>query len=430
MNILYLVKFYEPFDRGGSEWSTHDLAKLLIEKGHKVTVLTPNYGRESQEILDGIVVRRFPFFKKLKNPKGEITPWWTNNIIWFVYTSIICTVYTLKEKFDVIHVHSNEFLPAAVIAGAVTKKPTVATFRDYQVICNFGFCLWHKKKSCNLKEYLTGDFKFFYENYVQDKNPLKFSGLYFAALRSWLVTKILFYFAVQIKHKVAVSKQLRAIFKANSIADMRIIHNPVIVQASTKKPKYEITLAPQALKRLRSAGNEITYIGKFSKGKGVDLFMESIPPISHRFPNLKFKFVGAGVLANYLKEKTKTNKLQDRVIFTGRVDHKQAIKFAAESSLVVVPSIWPEPLPRSAIETILVGTPVVATNVGGISEVVKNNFYGLLSAPDKNSLKTTIIRAFEKRDIYRRNIAKDLETLKKHFSAESVKKYLALYQAK
>lgn len=411
MNILYLVKFYEPFDRGGSEWSTHDLAKLLIGKGHKVTVLTPNYGRESGEILDGIVVRRFPFFKKLKNPKGEITPWWTNNIIWFVYTSIICTVYTIREKFDVIHVHSNEFLPAAVVAGALTKKPTVATFRDYQVICNFGFCLWHKKKSCNLKEYLTGDFKFFYENYVQDKNPLKFSGLYFAAIRSWLVTKILFYFAVQIKHKIAVSKQLSTIFKANGIKNMQTIHNPVIVHTSLKKRR-----------------NEITYIGKFSKGKGVDLLVEAIPQIIKKFKNLKFKFVGSGVLDKYLREKTRKYNLQDKVIFTGRVDHQQAIKFAAESSLVVVPSIWPEPLPRSVIETILGGTPVVATKVGGVEEIVKNDIYGMLAQPNRESLKDAIVKALAKRDTYRRNIKNDLKTLKDHFSAESLQKYLEIYQ--
>lgn len=413
MNILYLVKFYEPFDRGGSEWSTHDLAKLLIEKGHKVTILTPNYGRESQEILDGIVVRRFPFFKKLKNPKGEITPWWTNNIIWFVYTSIICTVYTLKEKFDVIHVHSNEFLPAAVVAGIVTNRVTVATFRDYQVICNFGFCLWQSQKACGFPKYLAYDFKFFYENYIQEKNPLKYVILYFAAMRSWVVTKSLFYFANRIKHKVAVSEHLSVIFKANGIKNIRTIHNPVIVNTVSRTPK-----------------NEITYIGKFSKGKGVDIFMESIPHILHRFPNLKIKFVGAGVLEKYLKQKAKANKLQDKVVFTGRVDHKLAISIASQSSLVVVPSIWPEPLPRSVIETILVGTPVVATNVGGIGEVVKNNVYGMLTDPNKKSLKNAIIKAFEKRDYYRRNIAKDLETLKKHFSAESVKKYLALYQAK
>lgn len=411
MNILFLVKFYEPFDRGGSEWSTHDLAKLLVDKGHKVTVLTPNYGAKKEETLDGIIIKRFSFLKKLKNPKSEITPWWTNNIVWFAYTSLICTLLTKKEKFDVIHAHSNEFIPAAVIAGMLTQTETVATFRDYQSICSFGFCLWRSQKACNLLEYLTGDFKFFYDEYVFNKNIVKFLILYLAALRSWFITRIIFFFATKIKHKIAVSQQLSRIFAANGIGDMSIIHNAVIVKTFAIKPK-----------------NEITYIGKFSKGKGADLFMSLIGEIEAKFPNFKFRFIGSGVLEQKLLEKVKNQKLESRVIFTGQIDHRLAINFAAEASLVIVPSIWPEPLPRSVIETILAGTPVVATKVGGIEEIIKNNVYGILAQPNKDSLKTAIIKALAKRDSYRRNIARDLKGLKKHFSNESMQKYLEVYQ--
>ena len=413
MNILFLVKFYEPFDRGGSEWSTHDLAKLLTVRGHRVTILTPNYGAKREETLDGIEIKRFSFIKKLKNPKAEITPWWTNNLIWFLYTSLICTFYVFKEKYDVIHAHSNEFLPAAVIAGAITKKKTIATFRDYQTICSFGFCLWHREKACNFTSYLKDDFEFFYQNYISNKNQLKYAILYLAAIRSWIVTKLLFYFATKVRHKIAVSKQLANIFEANGIGNMITVHNAVIVNAAAKKPK-----------------DEIAFIGKFSKGKGPDLFLESVPRISSQFPNLRYRFVGSGILEDYLREKTKEYKLQDKVIFTGRVPHEKAIQFIAGSSLVVVPSIWPEPLPRSVIETILVGTPVVATNVGGIGEVLRNNVYGLLTRPDQNNLEATIIRAIGKRDAFRKNISKELKDLKEHFTTQSVQKYLQIYQTK
>ena len=73
MKILFLVKFYMPFDRGGSEWSTHDLAKLLTARGHKVTILTPNYGAKKEERLDGIAVKRFPFFKTSVLPPDIFT---------------------------------------------------------------------------------------------------------------------------------------------------------------------------------------------------------------------------------------------------------------------------------------------------------------------------------------------------------------------
>lgn len=411
MNILFLAKFYDPFDRGGSEWSTHDLARLLVLRGHRVTILTPNYGAEPQEMKDGIMIKRFFFLKKLKKKKGEITPWWTNNIFWFLYTTLICTFYVIRGKFDVIHAHNNEFLPVAVIAGAFTKKTTVATFRDYQSICNFGFCLWQRRKACNFGDYLKDDFKFFWDNYVSNKNIVNYIFLYLAAVRSWVITRILFYCAGKVKHKVAVSKQLSLIFRANGISGMRIIHNPVIIRSLSKKKKAEIV-----------------FVGKFSKGKGVDLLMELIPSILEKYPSLKFKFVGSGVLDKYLRKKVKDNKLGNRVVFTGRVEHEAAVNFMKEASLVVVPSIWPEPLPRSVIEAILVGTPVAAAKVGGIKEIIKNNIYGILADPDKDSFKIAIETAFLKKDKLSANIAKDLKILRDHFSNKSVEKYLQIYK--
>lgn len=411
MNVLFLVKFYEPFDRGGSEWSTHDLAKLLVKKGHKVTILTPNYGAKAHQVTGGIKIERFPFLRKLKNPKAEITPWWTNNIFWFAYTSLLCIWYVIKEKFDVIHVHSNEFLPAAVITQLVTKKPAVATFRDYQVICNFGFCLWHNSKACNFKEYLESDFKFFYENYIENKNIAKYLILYLAAIRSRIITKILFYFVAQIKYKVAVSKHLAEIFKANDITKMAVIRNPVLLSAPPAKAK-----------------NGIVYIGKFSKGKGPDLLMEAVPQIIKKFPDAKFKFVGSGNLGAFLKKRARVLQIKDKVVFTGRVDHARALSIVRHAELVVVPSIWPEPLPRSVIETILAGTPVVATNVGGIGEILENKSYGILADPTISGLKIAVIKGFKTKEYLQANILKDLKALRRHFSEESVNKYLEIYQ--
>ena len=183
MNILFLVKFYQPFDRGGSEWSTHDLAKLLTSRGNSVTILTPNYGYKSQEIIEKINVKRIPFPIKLKNPKGEIAPFWTNNMLWYLYSFIYCIYFCKKNKVDIIHIHSNEFIPAAVITSFITKIRTVVTFRDYQALCPLGFCLWDKKRACNLRAYFNEDFIFFWNNYVKSKNILVFFLLLLAALR-------------------------------------------------------------------------------------------------------------------------------------------------------------------------------------------------------------------------------------------------------
>ena len=138
MRILFLVKFYPPYDRGGSEWSTRDLAKLLTDEGVEVLILTPNYGQKSREKIDDISIHRIPFPIKLKNPKSKIAPFWTNNLLWFVYSSIYCVYFCIKNRIDIVHVHSNEFIPSALAAKTFLKKPTVVTFRDYQSLCSLG----------------------------------------------------------------------------------------------------------------------------------------------------------------------------------------------------------------------------------------------------------------------------------------------------
>lgn len=412
MNILFLAKFYTPFDRGGSEWSIHDLAYLLTKDGHKVTIITPNYGAKSEEEIDGPNIIRIPFPIKFKNTKGSIAPFWTSNIIWFIYTAIFCLYLAIKNHCEIIHVQNNEFLPAGVISAKLSGKKTVATFRDYQTVCNLGFCLWHKNRSCSLEEYLQNDFKFFFDNYVTNKNIFKYYLLKIAVLRAWVMQKILYFFANHIDYKIAVSQKVKTIFETNGINNLKVIHNPVII---TNKLSNSYT-------------NKITYIGKLSKGKGVDIFIEAIPKIASTFSGVSFEIIGSGYLKGKLVDFVRLANLKPKVKFVGHLSHDEALKRVSKAALVVVPSAWPEPLPRSVIETILSGTPVVATNVGGISEIIRNDYYGILASPRKNDLEKAIIEGFNKKDEFRKNIRIDINKLKNHFSKEVLISYEGLYE--
>lgn len=411
MKILFLVKFYQPFDRGGSEWSTHDLAKLMVKNGHQVTIITPNYGAKSHEFIEGIKIRRIPFIK-LNNPKGPIAPYWTNNIIWFLYSTLYCTYESFKNEVDIIHAHSNEFIPAAVVASLILKRPSVATFRDYQAICSLGFCLWQKDRACNFSDFVKNDFSFFYNHYAQHKNPIGHLILLSAAIRARIIQKIIYFFARKINYKIAVSQKVASIFKSNGIKVTAVIHNPVIIRT----------------KIIQRSSNEIVYVGKFSKGKGVDMLVDLIPDILKEIPQAKFKLIGSGYLEKELKINAKKMHFGKNVTFSGQIRHSQVLAEVKNAVLVVVPSIWPEPLPRSAIEAILSGTPVVAADVGGLNEVIRDNVYGILCEPNASSLKKAIIKGFTIKNTLRKNIRKDLTKLRKHFAEEVTAKYEKIYQ--
>jgi glycosyltransferase involved in cell wall biosynthesis len=411
MNILFLAKFYSPFDRGGSEWSTRDLAYLLTKDGHQVTVITPNFGTKSKETIDGIKIIRIPFPIKLKNKKNSIAPFWTNNLVWFIYSSAYIIYICIKNKYEIIHIQNNEFITAGVISAKVTSKKTIATFRDYQVICNLGFCLWSSNKACRFGDYIKLDFNFFYNNYVSNKNVFNYFVLATAVLRSWLMQKILFFISKKIDYKIAVSKKVKEIFKVNGLNNMTVINNAVIVKNTPSK----------------NIKQKIIYVGKLSNGKGVDMLVRTLPSLISRFNNVQFEIIGAGYLRNSLMAYVKTAHIETRVKFMGHLDHTEVLKRIAKSALVVVPSLWPDPLPRSVIETILSGTPVVACNVGGISEIVGDNKYGLLTKTNKSSLENSIAAAFEKQNVYRKNIKTDIKMLRKHFTHQTLKKYEKIY---
>jgi len=412
MRILFLVKFYQPFDRGGSEWSTHDLAKLLAKKGHKVSILTPNYGAHTNQIIEEINIFRFPFIKKLKNPKEAITPWWTNNLFWFIYTTFYIWWFTVKNKPDIIHIHSNEFIPAAVIVSKINNKKSIVTIRDYQILCNLGFCLWHKDLACqSIVEYLKKDFSFFYQNYSDRKSLLKYIYLQAAAIRGWFMQKIIKYFARQIDFKIAVSQKVSQVFTKNKFLNLHVINNPILIHQTPTK----------------AFPDRIIYVGKLSPGKGVNLLLDAFIKVQRNLPDLKLLIVGSGILESKLLIEVKKHKLSKKVEFMGQVNHDEVLDLTRRSSFAIVPSVWPEPLPRSAIEALLSGTPVITSDRGGTKEVIKKE-YGIVCNPDVNSLKAAILKMYKDRLLFKKNILKDLNKLKRHYSTETADKYLKVYQ--
>lgn len=411
MKILFLAKYYQPFDRGGSEWSTRDLACLLIKDGHNVTVVTPNYGAKTEETIDNVNIIRIPFPIKPKNPTKSIAPFWTNNLIWFIYSSLFCLYIVIKKRYKIVHIQNNEFVPAGVIASKILGKKVVATFRDYQLICNLGFCLWKSDKSCSWNKYLNGDLPYFYENYVENKSIIRKLVLVIAVVRARLIQIVVFQLAKHIDYKIAVSKKVKSIFEKNGISNLKVINNAVIIN-----------------KRLvKTRNRNIIYVGKLSKGKGIDILVQTFSKLLLKKNEISFEIIGSGHLEDEIRQYLKSGDLLSDVKLIGHLSHKEVLNKISKAALVIVPSIWPEPLPRSVIESILSGTPVVASDVGGIREVLKNNTYGLLAKPNKRSLQASIEKGYNNREKFRSNIKNDIKKLRMHYTQDTLKLYEQVY---
>ncbi len=98
-------------------------------------------------------------------------------------------------------------------------------------------------------------------------------------------------------------------------------------------------------------------------------------------PNVKLLVVG--IEAKYKEQMISTIKsfnIQKNVILVGRIPNYEMPQYYASSDVVVLPSLQ-ENFPIVALEAMSSGKPVVASKVGGIPEVIKNNENGILVAP-------------------------------------------------
>ena len=136
----------------------------------------------------------------------------------------------------------------------------------------------------------------------------------------------------------------------------------------------------------------ISFAGRLDSTKGVHILIQAFKDVRVK---IKCKLIIIGETNNEystnLKYLVKKLDLESDVIFFGRVPHKQVLNFFKKSDIVVVPSILPESQGRTVLEALLVKTPVVASDVGGISELVDKS-EGLLVRPnDKNALVKGIL---------------------------------------
>ncbi len=126
----------------------------------------------------------------------------------------------------------------------------------------------------------------------------------------------------------------------------------------------------------------ILYIGRLTPVKGPDYLIEAIKIICRKEKNCLFVFIGKGQLLDTLLIKIKDYHINNYVVFVGEKKQTEIAKWLNVCDIIVIPSLS-EGRPNVALEAMICQKPVVATNVGGISELVINGKTGFL-VPEKN----------------------------------------------
>lgn len=148
-------------------------------------------------------------------------------------------------------------------------------------------------------------------------------------------------------------------------------------------------------KKYLDRSNQVIYIGRFSFEKGVMNFVQSIPLLLEYDNNLNFILIGDGELNEKITDYLRKNSLTNKVRLTGWVEHDELPDYLNNSKLVVIPS-YTEGLPNLMLESMACGTPVLATPVGAIPDIIINKKTGfILENNSPESISQNVIRALE-----------------------------------
>jgi glycosyltransferase involved in cell wall biosynthesis len=129
-------------------------------------------------------------------------------------------------------------------------------------------------------------------------------------------------------------------------------------------------------KDINQRKNIIGYIGRLSKEKGVINFIEAIPLILKKNDQLEFLIGGTGTLFDEVRRKAREHGY-GKMSLTSLIPHEKMPNYLNELKLFVLPS-EDEGLPTIILEAMACGTPVLATPVGAVPEVIEDGETGFV----------------------------------------------------
>lgn len=118
------------------------------------------------------------------------------------------------------------------------------------------------------------------------------------------------------------------------------------------------------------------FLGELRPEKGIELIIRSLVSVKKVFPNIHLYIGGTGIMEKELKDLTRELNIQDNVEFLGFLKGEKYTYYKS-TDIYILPSYW-ENQPISILEAMASGTAIIASNVGGIPELIENGRTGFL----------------------------------------------------
>ncbi len=355
MKILQVISY--GYLAGGAEKSVKLLKETLGRRGHEVKVISSDHNKSASEARFSDIE-----FPEIDRP-GVSLGAKTIKHLWYgpSYRTIKNAVRDFKP--DIVHFHiMGQLSPSALFA--IGKTPGLLTVHGPE-------------------EYVTGTLEWglpkrlFKDERVGVANLTALGRGYYFYFR--YLQRLLYVrgFRKHLGGLVAPSKYM---------AD-------VLQKEEYGVPIYQLYNGIELPKRkpLRNK-RRLLYVGRLEHVKGVDVLLKAMRTVVRQFPDVQLSIVGDGAVRAELEAFVKRHRLQKQIVFHGWLGPKAVSVQYAQTTAVVIPSIWPENLPTVCIEALAMGRPVIGSNSGGIPELIQDGVTGrVVPVGNESKLAAAII---------------------------------------
>jgi glycosyltransferase involved in cell wall biosynthesis len=358
MKLLFVCPYYPPYSVGGAEESTFALAAALRERGHDVRVLALRMGPELP--ATDVPVETVDVGLGQREPGRPLRPRQYENPL--VQWRVARRVRLLAAEADLVHCQTTHLLPAAYAGARLARVPIVATIRDLDAVCPLSVCLLEHTRvprDCGLRR-------------LERTCVPEFASVYGHPSRARLSASS-FVFFLTARLRAALLRRCAAVYAVGS--DLGPLH---VAAGLLREGSVEVlpNIANAGDVSPNGRGAYAVYAGKVSPGKGATYLLDAVERVRAEEPAFRL------VVAGYAAEPTRTRLVATAgVDWLGRVPRARVLDLYRSARYAVVPSVWPEPFPRAALEAAAAGLPVVATRAGGTPDVVEDGRTGVLVAP-------------------------------------------------
>ncbi len=195
-----------------------------------------------------------------------------------------------------------------------------------------------------------------------------------------------------IKKKLHITKRFKALIVASEYMKNCLISNGLDKSKIHVSP-YFTYLNEKPIENINRSTKIILFAGRVCKAKGLEYLLKAIRHV--KIPH-KLIVAGDGYFLNSVKNLAMNLRIDKNVEFLGWLNKEELGSYYEQASVVVVPSVWPEPFGITGIEAMSYGKPIIAFGTGGIGDWLTDQVNGFIVKPkDVYTLADKISRILE-----------------------------------